>query len=150
MWHVSAVPLERAINPNFRLSADGLYFLLVLMPEPVLYIWLRCEPCIRYSLTAFRQSPRQISNSTSYTFNSTFEFLFRLQWSLVETKKSLCGVGRWRPIDLLPRLFRPSCFVKKGESVGNTRLLPQAKMLLALLKRKTLYCSQRRVKVSLV
>ena len=24
MWHVSAVPLEWAINPNFRLSADGL------------------------------------------------------------------------------------------------------------------------------
>ena len=23
MWHVSAVPLEWAINPNFRLSADG-------------------------------------------------------------------------------------------------------------------------------
>ena len=24
MWHVSAVPLKWAINPNFRLSADGL------------------------------------------------------------------------------------------------------------------------------
>ena len=45
------------------------YVLLVLMPEPVLYIRLRCEPCIRYSLAAFRQSPRQISNSTSYIFN---------------------------------------------------------------------------------
>lgn len=29
---------------------------------------------------------------------------------------------------------------RKRESVGNTRLLPQAKMLLALLKRKALYC----------
>ena len=45
------------------------YFILVLMPEPALYIWLRCEFCIRYSLPAFRQSPRQISNSTSYIFN---------------------------------------------------------------------------------
>ena len=45
------------------------YFLLVLMPEPALYIWLRCEFCIRYSLPAFRQSPHQISNSTSYIFN---------------------------------------------------------------------------------
>ena len=28
-------------------------------------------------------------------------------------KISLCGGGRWRPIGLHPRLFRPSCFVKK-------------------------------------
>ena len=29
-------------------------------------------------------------------------------------KISLCGGWRWRPIGLHPRLFRPSCFVKKG------------------------------------
>ena len=47
----------------------------------------------RYSLrTAFCQSPRQISNSTSYIFNSTFEFLLPRQWSLVETKEASVGV----------------------------------------------------------
>ena len=30
------------------------YFLLVLMPEPALYIWQRCQFCIWYSLAAFR------------------------------------------------------------------------------------------------
>ena len=89
------------------------YFLLVLIPEPVLYIWLRCEPCIQYSLAAFRQSPRQISNSTSYSFNSTFEFLFRLQWSLVETKEAFVGWEMATDRHPPPGLFRPSCFVKK-------------------------------------
>ena len=58
------------------------------MPEPALYIWLRSQFCIRYSLVAFRQSPRQITNSTS-----TFEFLFTLQWSLVKTKEVFVDVG---------------------------------------------------------
>ena len=32
MWHVSAVPLEWAINPNLRLSsADGLHFVLLIV-----------------------------------------------------------------------------------------------------------------------
>ena len=45
----------------------------------VLYVWLRWELCIRYLLGAFCQSQRYISNSTSYTTNSTFEFLFTPQ-----------------------------------------------------------------------
>ena len=70
------------------------YFLLVLMPdEPALYIWQRCQFCIRYSLAPFRQSPHQISNPTSYIFHSTFEFLFTHQWSLVETKEAFVGMG---------------------------------------------------------
>ena len=70
------------------------YFLLVLMPdEPALYIWQRCQFCIRYSLAPFHQSPHQISNPTSYIFHSTFEFLFMLQWSLVETKEAFVGMG---------------------------------------------------------
>ena len=85
------------------------YFLLVLMPEPVLYIWLRCQVCIRYSRAAF--------------FNSTFEFLFTLQWSLVETKEAFVGVGDGDLSTSSP-----------GLSLGNTRLPPQAKILLALLK----------------
>ena len=40
----------------------------------------------------FRQSLHQISNSTSYIFNSTFEFLLTLQW-LVKTKEAFVGVG---------------------------------------------------------
>ena len=41
-------------------------------------------------------SPVTASNfklNTSYIFNSTFEFLFTLQWSLVETKDAFTGVG---------------------------------------------------------
>ena len=68
------------------------YFLLVLMPEPALYIWQRCKFYIRYSLAAFRQSPHQISTPTSYIFHSTFEFLFTFQWSFVETKEAFAGV----------------------------------------------------------
>ena len=40
------------------------YFLLVLIPEPALYFGQRSQFCIRYSLAAFRQSSREISNST--------------------------------------------------------------------------------------
>ena len=29
-------------------------------------------------------------------------------------KRSLCGVARWWPFDLLPLPFYPSCFLKKG------------------------------------
>ena len=122
---------------NFQLDNQSFihcYFLLVLMPEPVLYIWLRCQFCIRYSLLAFRQSPRQISNTTSYIFNSTFEFLFTVQWSLVETKEAFVGVGDGDLSTSSLISFVHHAFWKR-ESVGNRRLLPQAKLLLALLKR---------------
>ena len=63
-------------------------------------------------------SPRQISNLTSYIFNLTsyiFNSFFVASSVIVgRDKRTLCGSGRWRPIDLLPWLFSPSCFVKKG------------------------------------
>ena len=109
---------------NFQLDKQlfvHCYFLLVLIPETVLYIWLRCELCIRYSLAAFRQSPRQISKSTSFIFNSAFEFLFTLQWSLVGTKEVFVGVGEGDQ-----STSSPGCFVHhtlwKRESIGNARL----------------------------
>ena len=115
---------------NFQLNKQIVIhccFLLVLMPEPVLYIWLRCQFCIRYSLAAFCQSPHQISNSTSYIFNSTFEFLFTLQWSMVGTKEAFVGVPDGYLSTSSPGSFVHHAFWKR-ESVGNTRLLPQAKM----------------------
>ena len=113
--HFPLAFLNYTVNPcNFQLDKQifiHCYVLLVLVPEPVFYIWLQSEPCIRYSLAAFRQSPRQISNLTSYIFNSAFVASSVI---IARDKRSLCGSGRWRPIDLLPWLFSPSCFVKKG------------------------------------
>ena len=43
-----------------------------------------------------------------------FYFLLVLMPEPVPYKRSLCGSGKWWPIDLLSRLFRPSCFLKKG------------------------------------
>ena len=86
------------------------------MPEPILYIWLRSQFCIRYSLAAFRQSSRQISNSTSHIFNSIFEFLFTLQWSLVETKP----LWRWEMTTYRPPpLALSSIMLSEKGSVGN-------------------------------
>ena len=99
------------------------YFLLVLMPEPALYIWLRCQFCIRHSLPAFRQSSCQISNSTSYIFNYTFEFCLRFSDHWSRQKKPLWG---WEMAT-----YRPP---PPALSFSNTRLSPQAKILLALLK----------------
>ena len=90
------------------------------MPEPVLYIWLSCEPCTRYSLATFGQSPRHISNSTSYIFNSTFEFLFTLQLSLWGWEMAT----DWPP----PSAFSSSMLCEERESVGNTQLPPQAQL----------------------
>ena len=101
------------------------YFLLVMMPEPALYIWLRCQFRIRYSLPAFRQSPHQFSNSASYIFNLTFEFCLRFSDHWSRQKKPFWGwemATYWPPPPAL--------------SFSNTRLSPQAKILLALLKRK--------------
>ena len=95
-------------------------FDLALMPEPVLYIWLRCQFCTRYSLAAFGQSPRQISNSASYIFNSTFEFLFTLQWSLVETKEAFVGLGDGDRSTSSPGLFVHHALWKKGVSSQHT------------------------------
>ena len=110
IWPCSRYIFNYTVKPcNFQFDEQifiHCYFLLVLIPEPVLYIWLRCQVCIQYSLAAFRQSPRQISNSTSYNY---FQLNF---WTFVypsviigRDKRSLCGGGRWRPIDLLRRLF---------------------------------------------
>ena len=107
---------------NFQLDKQILihcYFLLVLMPKPVLYILLRCQFCIWYSLAAFRQSPCQISNSTSYLFNSSFEFLFTLQWSLVETKQAFVGVRDGDLSTFSPGSFVHDAFLKEG--VGRQR-----------------------------
>ena len=43
MWHVSAVPLEWAINPNFRLSADGLLGFLLIMTWVVRSVWIELQ-----------------------------------------------------------------------------------------------------------
>ena len=83
---------------------------------------------------------------------------------IVRSKRSLCGGGRWRLNDLLPRLFRPSVhhalptpFFHKAwwtdgrksrgrRSFGRhlpppqTFTLSQLEMLRALLKFKALYC----------
>ena len=92
---------------------------------------------ILHSILTPRISPVTASNFklNIVYFKLTFEFLFTLNWSLVETEEAFVGVGDgdW-PIDLLPGSFVHHAFWKR-ESVGNRRLLPQAKMLLALLKR---------------
>ena len=129
-----------SLQVHFQLNRQILihcYFLLVLMPETVLCIWMRCQFCIRFSLAAFRQSPCQISNSTSfYIFNSIFEFLLMLLWSLVETKEAFVGVGDGDRSTSFPGSFVHHALWKK-ESVGYTRLPPQAKILPVLLKHKS-------------
>ena len=62
--HTQVKPLNFQLDEQIFIHC---FFLLLLMPEPVLYIWLRWELCTRYSVGASRQSPRNISNSTSYT-----------------------------------------------------------------------------------
>ena len=69
------------------------------------------------------QCPKQpLLNQLYFQLN----FLIFIYASVIigRDKRSLCWGGRWRPINLLTRLFHPSCFVKKRESVGNTRFLP--------------------------
>ena len=79
------------------------YFLLVLMPdEPALYIWQRCQFCIRYSLAPFRQTPHP--NIVYFPLN--FWIFVYASVIIGWDKRSLCGDGRRRPIDLLPRLFK--------------------------------------------
>ena len=114
---IYTLPLEFTSleNVNFQLDEHifiqyHCYFLLDLMTEPLLYIWL------------------------------IYEALFTLQWSLVETKKPLWGweMATDRPP---PPVLSSIMLCEKSESVGNTRLLPQAKIcLIALFKRKALYC----------
>ena len=48
MWHFSAVPLEWAINPNFRLSADGLWFLAGKSCILIVHIFLHCQQSFTY------------------------------------------------------------------------------------------------------
>ena len=114
------------------------------MPELVLYIWLICELCIWYSLGAFCHSPPNISNSTSHIFNSTSEFSFTLQWSLVETIISLWRGGRWRSVDLLPRLFRlfrrfcPSCSANKYLPSRDSVKRRCGQRMVLLLKKNTM------------
>ena len=93
------------------------YFLLVLMPEPALYIWLRCQFCIRYSLAAFCQSPRHANLKLKIVYFQLNFWIFVYASVIIgRDKRSLCGSWRWRPINVLPWLFCPSCFLKKGVS----------------------------------
>ena len=89
---------------------------------------------------------RCISPVTASNFKVNIVYFQLSFWIFVYTsviigrdKRSLCGGGRRRPIDLLPRLFRPSYFVKKGVDRQRTTSWPQPKMLLALLKRKAFF-----------
>ena len=59
------------IKLNTKVIVQRCYFLLVLIPEPVVCIFLICELCTRYYLDIFYHSPPQIANSTSKIFNST-------------------------------------------------------------------------------
>ena len=97
----------------------------VLIPEPVFYIWLRCELC-SLILTQWI-----LLLAASY---------FKLDLVYFQLNFGIFVSARFR-------LFRPSCFVKKRGSVGNTQVLPHAKMLLALLKHKAdkTLCGQIRV-----
>ena len=54
------------------------YFLLVLMPEPALYIWLRCQFCVWYSLAAFR-FPVVICRSRSVAKSENLNEQFKIQ-----------------------------------------------------------------------
>ena len=59
---------------------------------------------VYFQLASSNYTCRVMSNSTLKIFNTTSEFLFTLQWSLIKT---ICrGVGHgW--------LFSPSCFARK-------------------------------------
>ena len=77
------------------------YFLLVLMPdEPALYIWQRCQFCIRYSLAPFRLS-HHIKFQTQHRIFSTqllnFCLCFNDHW--LRQKKPLWGweTATYRP-----------------------------------------------------
>ena len=63
---------------------------------------------------------RRISPVTASNFKLSIVYFQLNFWIFVYTsmiigwdKKSLCAGRRWRPIDLLPWLFHPSCFLKK-------------------------------------
>ena len=91
------------------------YFLLVLMPEPVLYICLIGDAKFALDTHFPHFASHRVKFQTQHRIFLTklLNFCLRLidHWS--RQKKPLWG-ERWRPIDLLPRLFRLSCFLKKG------------------------------------
>ena len=87
------------VDVHFKLDKQifiHCFFLSVLMPEPVLYIWLRCQFCTRYSLAVFRQSWRQILKST------------------VDTKEAFVRVGDGDGSTSSPRSFVHHALWKMG------------------------------------
>ena len=75
MWHVSAVPIEWTINPNPRLSADELHFVLLLLeclfknarnasvigdPRSLASNWLEIYFSLLYSVTKITHRPNKL------------------------------------------------------------------------------------------
>ena len=81
------------------------YFLIVLMPEPALYIWLRCQFCIDTHSPHFASHRVKVQTQRRIFSTKLLKFVYA-SVIIGRDKRSLCGGGRWRPIDLLPRLFR--------------------------------------------
>ena len=74
------------------------------------------EVPILHSILTPRISPVTASNFKLNVVYFQLNFWIFVDASVIigRDKRSLCRGGRWRPIDLLPHLFRPSCFLKKG------------------------------------
>ena len=88
---------------NFQLDEQifiPFYFLLVLIPEPVLYIWPRYMTASYFKLILVY-------------FQLNFWIFVNASMIIGRDKRSLCWGGRWQPIDLHPQPFRPSCLVKR-------------------------------------
>ena len=125
---------------NFQLDNQSFihcYFLLVLMPEPVLYIWLVGDANFAFDTHSPHFASHRDKFQTQHRIFLTklLNFCLRLidHWS--RQKRPLWG---WEMATDLST-SSPGSFVHhafwKRESVGNRRLVPQAKLLLALLKR---------------
>ena len=115
-----------------------LYFLLVLMPEPVLYIWLIGDANFAFDTHSPHFASHRVKFQTQHGIFLTklLNFCLRLidHWS--RQKRPLWG---WEMATDLST-SSPGSFVHhafwKRESVGNRRLLPQAKMF----EKKCLLC----------